>query len=470
MFGLEPGTAILLIVGLLAALSFEFINGFHDTANAVATVIYTRSLKPRYAVIWSGTWNFIGVYVGGIAVAMGIMNLLPLDVLIGQHLTQNMIMVFSLIATAIIWNLGTWYFGIPCSSSHTLLGSIFGIGIAFMFISPDGAVALNWKKVYDAGLALLISPVIGFGLAIVLMMIFKKVVKKKKFFQEPDTTKKPPFWIRSLLILTCTSVSFSHGSNDGQKGVGLIMIILISLAPTMFAIDNTKNIRSLYGNVEAVQIYLSNVDTTSLSGSQKEKMVSINSNLAEMRMVIAKSNLKDEVQGADRSTIRKNIVLTTKTADKLLSEVDVTALGLSKKNGESLKSNLKDMKGYIEYAPWWVILSVAIALGLGTMVAWKRIVVTIGEKIGKTHMSYSQGASAEIVAASTIALSTQLGLPVSTTHMLSSGVAGSMVADGGVNNLDFKTVKTILSAWVLTIPVTVVLSAGIFLLLRWIIL
>jgi PiT family inorganic phosphate transporter len=187
-------------------------------------------------------------------------------------------------------------------------------------------------------------------------------------------------------------------------------------------------------------------------------------------MVIAKSNLKDEVQGADRSTIRKNIVLTTKTADKLLSEVDITALGLSKKNGESLKSNLKDMKGYIEYAPWWVILSVAIALGLGTMVAWKRIVVTIGEKIGKTHMSYSQGASAEIVAASTIALSTQLGLPVSTTHMLSSGVAGSMVADGGVNNLDFKTVKTILSAWVLTIPVTVVLSAGIFLLLRWIIL
>lgn len=469
MFGLGTGLTILLVLSILAALVFEFINGFHDTANAVATVIYTKSLKPQTAVIWSGIWNFLGVYLGGLAVAMGIMNLLPLEILVDQNIYHTMAMIFALILTAVFWNLGTWYLGIPCSSSHTLLGSIFGVGIAFMFISTDGAVALNWKKVIDAGLSLLISPMIGFGLAMLLMTLFKRLVKRKKFFDEPEKDKKPPFWIRGILILTCTSVSYSHGSNDGQKGVGLIMIILISLAPAFFAIDSSKNVSNMYGNVQSIEAYLNKVDVNRFNAEEQIKLAHIKTDISDIRKVIEESEAKDEIAPAKRFEVRKDIVMITKNCDKILSQhKDYVALGFTEKENSKLKSNLKELKSFTEFAPWWVILMVSASLGLGTMIGWKRIVVTIGEKIGKSHLSYAQGASAEMVAASTIGISTMLGLPVSTTHVLSSGVAGTMVSQGGLGNLQYKTVKNILIAWAVTIPVTVVLSCGIFLGLYWI--
>ncbi len=469
MFGLGTGLTILLIFSILAALTFEFINGFHDTANAVATVIYTKSLKPRTAVIWSGIWNFLGVYLGGLAVAMGIINLLPLEILVDQNTYHTMAMIFALILTAVFWNLGTWYFGIPCSSSHTLLGSIFGVGIAFMFINVDGSVALNWKKVIDAGLSLLISPIFGFGLTMLLMTIFKSVVKRKKFFDEPEKDKKPPFWIRGILVLTCTSVSYSHGSNDGQKGVGLIMIILISLAPTFFAIDSSKNISNMYGNVQAIDIYLNKINASTISAEEQAKLMQIKNDVKDIRQVIEESEAKDEIAPKKRFEVRKDIILISKNCDNLLSKhSNYMQFGLTEIENSKLKSNLKELKSFTEFAPWWVILMVSASLGLGTMIGWKRIVVTIGEKIGKSHLSYAQGASAEMVAASTIGVSTMLGLPVSTTHVLSSGIAGSMVSQGGLKNLQYKTVKNILIAWVVTIPVTVVLSCGIFLGLYWI--
>ncbi len=464
MFGLSLGLSILLVASILAALFFEFINGFHDTANAVATVIYTKTLKPRTAVIWSGIWNFLGVYLGGLAVAMAIMNLLPLEILVDQNIYHNLAMIFALILTAIFWNLGTWYLGIPCSSSHTLLGSIFGVGIAFMFINADGNVALNWKKVTDAGLSLLISPLIGFGLSILLMSFFKKVIKKKKFFDEPEKEKTPPFWIRGWLVLTCTFVSFFHGSNDGQKGVGLIMIILISLAPAFFALDNSKSISNMYGNVQAVTIYTEKVNISSLKPEEQASFLKIKQDIKDINSVIEESEAKDEIAPSKRFEARKDIIMITKSYDKILSKhKDSESLGLKKDEYSRLKNNLKEMKSFTEFAPWWVILLVSISLGLGTMIGWKRIVVTIGEKIGKSHLSYAQGASAEMVAASTIGISSLFGLPVSTTHVLSSGVAGTMVSQGGVKNLQAKTVKNILIAWVVTIPVTVVLACGIFL-------
>lgn len=469
MFGLGTGLTILLIFSILAALTFEFINGFHDTANAVATVIYTKSLKPRTAVIWSGIWNFLGVYLGGLAVAMGIINLLPLEILVDQNTYHTMAMIFALILTAVFWNLGTWYFGIPCSSSHTLLGSIFGVGIAFMFINVDGSVALNWKKVIDAGLSLLISPIFGFGLTMLLMTIFKRLVKRKKFFDEPEKDKKPPFWIRGILVLTCTSVSYSHGSNDGQKGVGLIMIILISLAPTFFAIDSSKNISNMYGNVQAIDIYLNKINANTINAEEQTKLMQIKTDVKGIRQVIEESEAKDEITPKKRFEVRKDIIMISKNCDKLLSKhSNYMQLGLTEIEYSKLKSNLKELRSFTEFAPWWVILMVSASLGLGTMIGWKRIVVTIGEKIGKSHLSYAQGASAEMVAASTIGVSTMLGLPVSTTHVLSSGIAGSMVSQGGLKNLQYKTVKNILIAWVVTIPVTVVLSCGIFLGLYWI--
>ncbi len=464
MFGLSEGLTILLIVSILAALAFEFINGFHDTANAVATVIYTKSLKPRTAVIWSGIWNFLGVYLGGLAVAMAIVNLLPLEILVDQNIYHNLAMIFALILTAVLWNLGTWYLGIPCSSSHTLLGSIFGVGIAFMFINVDGHVALNWKKVADAGLSLLISPIIGFGLSMLLMFFFKKIVKKKKFFDEPEKEKTPPFWIRGWLVLTCTSVSFFHGSNDGQKGVGLIMIILISLAPTFFAIDNSKNISNMYGNVQAVIIYTDKIDANHFNPEEQAKLAQIKTDINDIKSVIDKSDAKDEILPNERFEVRKDIILVTKNYEKILSNhKDYAQIGLNESEYTKLNKNLKEIKSFTEFAPWWVIFLVSLSLGLGTMIGWKRIVVTIGEKIGKSHLSYAQGASAEMVAASTIGMSSLFGLPVSTTHVLSSGIAGSMVSQGGLKNLQYKTVKNILIAWAVTIPVTIVLACGIFL-------
>lgn len=467
MFGLDLGLSILLVLCIVAVGAFEFINGFHDTANAVATVIYTRSLKPRTAVIWSGIWNFIGVNLGGIAVAIGIINLLPMEALADQNVYHNVAMILALLLTAIIWNLATWYYGIPCSSSHTLIGSIFGVGLAFMFINADGGTALNWKKVADAGLSLLISPVFGLGFALLLMFVFRRLVKKKKFFLPADPEKKPPFWIRGILVLTCTSVSYAHGSNDGQKGVGLVMIILISLLPAKFALDSTKNQSNMIGNTRVISAYMNKVDTTKLDTKHLAKVALVKKDLNEINEIINTSDISSEIDESKRFQVRSDIITISGTIDKLLKdETFAKNSTLSSKELSDMKSNIKELKSFTEFAPWWVILFISVSLGLGTMIGWKRIVTTIGEKIGKSHLSYAQGASAEIVAASTISVSTMLGLPVSTTHVLSSGIAGSMMAEGGVKNLQAKTIKNIAIAWILTIPVTILLAGGLFLLFR----
>jgi PiT family inorganic phosphate transporter len=269
MFGLDTGYSLLLLCCLLAACTFEFINGFHDTANAVATVIYTHSMKPTVAVIWSGFWNFIGVNVGGIAVAIGIINLLPTEVLVDQNLSHSISMILALIVTAIIWNLSTWYLGIPCSSSHTLIGSIFGVGVAFMLLPGSTSVALNWSKVIEVGLSLLISPIFGFGIALLLMALLRKIIKNKQIFKEPPAKKSPPTWIRGILILTCTSVSYAHGSNDGQKGVGLIMLILIAFSPSFFALDRTQKPENLLMQTKTIEWTLRKIDAEKLSLSDQ---------------------------------------------------------------------------------------------------------------------------------------------------------------------------------------------------------
>src|SRR5262245_43561798 len=216
---------ILLGAALFVALGFEFVNGFHDTANAVATVIYTHSLKPHAAVVWSGLWNFIGVLTSTGAVAFGIVSLLPVELILQVGSGAGFAMVFALLTAAIIWNLGTWYFGLPSSSSHTLIGSIIGVGIANQFISATSATSgVDWKQAMTIGRSLLISPLVGFTCAALLLVLLKKVVPNKKLYKAPEGTKPPPFWIRGLLLLTCTGVSFAHGSNDGQKGMGLIML------------------------------------------------------------------------------------------------------------------------------------------------------------------------------------------------------------------------------------------------------
>ncbi|WP_221394179.1 inorganic phosphate transporter [Dyadobacter sp. NIV53] len=472
MFGLETDIFLLLAFSILAACAFEFVNGFHDTANAVATVIYTNSLKPNVAVIWSGLFNFLGVFFGGIAVAMGIVNLLPVEMLIDQNVYHSVAMIFALLFSAIIWNLGTWYFGLPSSSSHTLIGSILGVGLAFTFMPENThGAGVNWSKAEELFTSLLTSPIFGFALAIIIMFILRRAFSKPLrdiIFSEPKKNQPPPIWIRAILITTCTLVSFFHGSNDGQKGVGLVMLILIGIVPGYFALDNSIDPFEMKADLARIEQTTSRIDSLKLSASDREKLRSIHSEIAFLNTEISKPLTDHKLAQKDRMSARRSLLLISRNTKTILDNGDATLNTEDKAYLKMQSASETGIRRYTDYAPDWVILMISLSLGLGTMVGWKRIVITIGEKIGKQHLTYAQGASAELVAASTIGVSSYLGLPVSTTHVLSSGIAGAMVASKGVKNLQAGTIRNIVIAWVLTLPVTMLLSGTIYVFFRWI--
>ena len=463
MFGLEPHVLLLLGLCLLAACAFEFVNGFHDTANAVATVIYTNALRPWVAVVWSAFWNFIGVFSGGIGVAMGIVYLLPVESLVDANVYHGIAMVGALILAAIIWNVGTWYYGIPASSSHALIGSILGVGIAFSLLPESRGAAVNWSKAIETGVALLAGPLLGFALTIGMMFLFKRFVPSKAIFKEPHKRKPPPLWIRLVLITTCTLVSFFHGSNDGQKGVGLVMLILIGIVPFRFALDETKNPLDLRESLGKVEYVISRVNRADLSPNDQKSLTEIQDQTADLNRIFAgKTDIK-ELPQQTRFEIRRDVLLLANRAKKLFDSPNVS---LSSQDRSIYDAATVNMKTFTDYAPWWVLLMVSLSLACGTMIGWQRIVKTIGERIGKEHLSYAQGASSELVAAGMIGVSTWLKLPASTTHVLTSSIAGSMVASRGVKNINPGMVRNIALAWVLTLPVTMVLSGLLFLLFR----
>lgn len=455
---LSASASVLLVVCILAVCFFEAINGFHDTANAVATVIYTKTLPPVFAVIWAGAWNFLGAMLGGIAVAMGMIKLMPLADMMSVSLNENIALVLSILIAAIAWNLGTWYFGIPCSSSHTMIGSLLGGG--FAFFSIHGGIGPNWNKAGEIGLSLLVSPLFGFSLAIGLMYLLRAIVTKKTIFKSPDDTKKaPPVWIRAILITTCTLVSYFHGNNDGQKGVGLLMVVLIAFMPMQFALNPDFSKDEVKNHIVNVQSILSNeIAADSSRMAFHAPLISYCNNL---NTAIDSLDNKSKVQVL---AVRKGVQDLNKKLDASLKSQFVSGNA-----AKSIKVEMKGLGNAYEYRLTWVVFLISLCLGVGTMIGWKRIVVTIGEKIGKTHLTYAQGASAELCAAATIGVSSYFGLPVSTTHVLSSGIAGTMVADGGVKNLRRKTITNIALAWVLTLPVCFAGAAILFYLFRMII-
>lgn len=467
---------ILLIACLLVACAFEFVNGFHDTANAVATVIYTKAMRPWIAVIWSGMSNFLGVLFGGIittwlakgvldlanaremGVAMGIVKLLPSDLYVGQSVGMGIAMILAMLLGAIIWNLATWYVGIPASSSHTLIGSILGVGVAYSFINTDAGNTVNWTKAQEIGLSLLVSPIFGFVMAMLLFWLLQTVFRKlTELFTPPEGDKPPVWWLRGILIFTCTGVSFFHGSNDGQKGVGLIMLILISIVPGQFALNSEKPLADLPPIVQTLQQDV-RTDSAMIVSWKEDAYDKMSKNLAKAATILNAGSVEN-IAPDDKAKLRNYLF-------KVSGVVSEMGKGSYKHDHaasyEKLSASNKLVKRYTEYAPTWVILIVSLSLGIGTMVGWKRIVVTIGERLGKTHMSYAQGASAELVAMSTIGIATATNLPVSTTHVLSSGVAGTMVAHNGIKNLQSGTVRSIVLAWVLTLPVTIIISGLLF--------
>jgi PiT family inorganic phosphate transporter len=452
---LTGGILFVFFLCLLAVVGFEFVNGFHDTANAVATVIYTKALKPVYAIPWSGTFNFLGVFLGGVAVAMSVLKLLPIDSIMALPISVGACFVISVLLASIIWNLGTWYLGIPCSSSHTLYGGLIGASLAFTWFY--GGVGVNWDKAKEIGLSLILSPIFGFGAAALLMWLVKDVIKSKALLHIPKgEDDRPPILVRLLLITTCTLVSFFHGSNDGQKGVGLLMLILICFLPAKFAVNHNISNDKMMLSLNNTEQVLTRANATTVDTASKSEILALTSAIDKTKAQLMITNTKDTVK---TYKFRKQIKSVMKGLTAVIGDKNIK---VDDKDQATLKAASKNLNDVTDFAPIWVIATISISLGLGTMIGWKRIVVTIGEKIGNEHLSYAQGASAEIVAASTIGISSSLGLPVSTTHVLSSGIAGSMMASGGTSNLNSGTLKSIGMAWILTLPVAMLLGMLFF--------
>ncbi|MGD0800879.1 MAG: inorganic phosphate transporter [Terracidiphilus sp.] len=570
----------LLVVALLIALGFEFVNGFHDTANAVATVIYTHSLDPNIAVVWSGLCNLCGVLLSSGAVAYAIITLLPVELILQVSSGAGFAMVFALLIAAIIWNLSTWWFGLPASSSHTMVGSIIGVGIANQLMSVHtGTSGVDWEQATKVFKVLLISPVIGFGAAALLLLLSKLFILTKPakefaihydanhrnplwalptivltgipgayifnwvaplifglfgapgmavwqpiqnfqsthspyglyivmlfvgilgfyllslfarivienadvLYSAPKGNTPPPWPIRALLIFTCSGVSFAHGSNDGQKGMGLIMLILIGTVPTAYALNHAVSAHDtqsfIAASQQAGQVLDRHVDKNGILGADARAEVTdyIRTKQVQPDTVLALRELVSDLKG-DVLTYKEYKAVPANRQANVRNDMYVAseAIRLMQKNDDSLKKAgktpvftdadnavLKTYKSKVDQAtkfiPPWVKVAVALALGMGTMVGWKRIVVTVGEKIGKEHLTYAQGACAELVAMCTISAADNFGLPVSTTHVLSSGVAGTMAANG--SGLQLATIRNIAMAWVLTLPAAALLSGSLF--------
>jgi PiT family inorganic phosphate transporter len=472
---------VLLALALLIALGFEFVNCFHDTANAVATVIYTHSLEPNVAVVWSGICNLAGVLLSTGTVAFAVITLLPVELILQVSSGAGFAMVFALLIAAILWNLGTWWFGLPASSSHTMVGSIIGVGLANQVLSlHSGASGLDWQQVIKVLKALLISPLLGFALAGILILISKQLFKYPSLYEAPKNNQPPPWPIRCLMIGTCTGVSFFHGSNDGQKGMGLIMLILIGTVPTAYALNHAVSPAQIQDFIaaseQAGQILSGHVDATGTMSPDPRAEVThyLRTRQLEPDTIVAVSQLVTEVNREvvqykefksvppqDQTNVRNDMYLTSEALRLMAKNHNPEFTAQETAALDNYKSRLDKATKFI---PDWVKVAVALALGLGTMVGWRRVVVTVGEKIGKEHLTYAQGASAGLVTMATIFAADQFGLPVSTTHILSSGVAGTMAANG--SGLRLSTVRNIAAGWVFTLPAAALLSGLLYFLFR----
>jgi inorganic phosphate transporter, PiT family len=499
---LSAGSMIFLVAALGLALAFEFVNGFHDTANAVATVIYTHALPPWIAVIWSGLWNLTGVLTSSGLVAYTIVSLLPVELVINVGSGAGFAMIFALLVSAILWNLGTWYLGLPASSTHTLTGAILGVGLANALVAGHPMMqGVNWEQVKKVFVTLAVSPVVGFVCAGLLLLILKYVIPNKAMFQPPAKDAPPPWWICIILVCTCTGVSYYHGSNDGQKGIGLLLLILIGILPAEYALNlNSKpsELQSLQASAALVQPLLNaraasaginNPPPTVVSHGPSDlstdqqiqnnplehgEPAELNRFLQNGAVIsdqtfsaaaVINQQISDTLKGkqalrdvaiADRTTLRTDLFLLDQTVAKLMKTKAIGGTELA-----AFKTYGSELDGVTKYTPpTWIKVAVACALGFGTMIGWKRIVRTVGEKIGKEHLNYAQGMAAEIVAMATIKAADNFGLPVSTTHVLSSGVAGTMAANR--SGLQAATLRNIALAWLLTLPVCVILGAMTF--------
>ncbi|WP_331828510.1 inorganic phosphate transporter [Candidatus Blochmannia sp. SNP] len=523
LFNLEIHIRIMLILALILVFIYEAINGFHDTANSVVTVIYTCALRSHSAVLMSGIFNFLGVILSGLSVAYTIIHLLPTYFFTNTNPNHILAMIFSMLFAAILWNLGTWYFRLPTSSSHTLIGTLIGIGVVHAIITHCPMMqGLNIPQLINIFLSLIISPIIGLTLARIMMLILCRYWNNEKKHKDIHITPtqqtqeygrpQPSLWTRVVLILSAAGVSFSHGANDGQKGIGLIMLLLIGVAPASFMLNMNASSHDIsrtrnavnnfyeyysqhYNNFKTIipseitsipmSIALNQLKVIVPSITNSTQIFIKNNNITYFNQCLSSPDTEMQVKKFlyDLSltlTIIHNAALLLENLDNyaqlnieqrsqmrqlLIYIVDIldqiVALPETSHNNKNFLNHLKEhLLNTVEYAPTWIILAVALSLSLGTIIGWKRVAITIGEKIGKKEMTYAQGLSAQLTTAISIGTASYAGMPVSTTHVLSSSITGSMLMRGwGVQK---KTIKNILITWSLTLPVSIILSGSFY--------
>ncbi len=469
---LDPASALatgLLIFALVMVIFFEATNGFHDAANAVATVIYTKSLQPGQAVVLSGIMNFVGVMVGGIAVAYALVELLPAEVLSPPDGGPAVAMLVSLFAAALTWNIGTWWLGLPNSSSHCLIGSLIGVALGNAFARSRSLVeGVHWAQLWKVLEALALSPILGFVLAGALYFLCRKTLHDKHLY-EPVQDKPPIWWMRGILILTCSGVSFAHGTNDGQKSIGLIMLTIIGIFPATYALNPTADmsLRDISGLMQQAEPFVSRYgddekDTALAAIRSLQRQAAREKGGAEVKLNSENGTPGHPLEtGAttpaakSRSAIRDDVY---QVVSELKHAEDVKGVGAqAKKSAEEIAKRLGKS---VEYAPLWVRILSAVCLGVGTMIGYQRIVKTLGERLGNTHLTPAQGAAAEVVSAVLIGTAGFTGLPVSTTHIVTSGIAGTMVTSGA--GLKYGMVSRIIIAWVFTLPVTILIAGVLY--------
>jgi PiT family inorganic phosphate transporter len=472
---LDPTSTLamgLLIFALIMVMMFEATNGFHDAANAVATVIYTKSLQPAQAIVLSGVMNFAGVMIGGIAVAYALVELLPAEVLSPPDGGPAVAMLVSLFVAALTWNIGTWWLGLPNSSSHCLIGSLIGVALGNAFARSRSVVdGVHWPQLWKVLEALALSPLLGFVLAGALYFLCRKTLHDKHLYA-PVKDKPPIWWLRGILILTCSGVSFAHGTNDGQKSIGLIMLTIIGIFPATYALNPTAGM-----SIPAISAVMQQaLPLVERYGDDEKADAHAAVESMRGRAVAAESGADGGTEGGlrvgrralelgsesptakRRSSIRDDVY---QVVSELRHAED--AKGISPHDKKQAQGLAKQLGKAVEYAPLWVRILSALCLGVGTMFGYTRIVKTLGERLGNVHLTPAQGAAAEVVSAVLIGTAGFTGAPVSTTHIMTSGIAGTMVTSGA--GLKYGMISRIVIAWVFTLPVTILIAGGLYYLL-----
>ena len=474
LHNLDPASTLaigLLIFSLILVMAFEATNGFHDAANAVATVIYTKSLQPAQAVVWSGVMNFIGVLVGGITVAYALVELLPAEVLSPPSGAPAVGMLVSLFVAALFWNIGTWWFRLPNSSSHCLIGALIGVALGNALIHDRSlSTGVHWSQVWIVLEALALSPVLGAIFSALLYFGLRKFAHDENLYK-PVGEQPPVWWMRGTLILTCTGVSFAHGTNDGQKSIGLIMLTIIGLFPALFALNpeatlTPNGLQSMAQQAAPlIEKYGDDQKASALDASKRLASVSPPAPQPPSALGLPKAGQPGDQElglqsetAKTRSTFRDDVY-------QIIAQLKFVedAPGVSADDKKQAKTLGRQLSDTVEYAPWWVRILSALCLGIGTMIGYKRIVTTLGQRLSNVHLTPAQGASAELVSAVLIGVSGFTGLPVSTTHIVTSGIAGTMVSSGA--GLRYGMLSRIGIAWLVTLPVTIVIAAALYYLL-----